>query len=236
MKIAIMQPYFIPYIGYFQLINSVDKFVVYDEIEYTKKGWINRNRILVNCKPDYLSLPLKKESDYLNVNQRYLSQSFQKDKIKIERKIKECYSKAPFFLEGQNLMNKILEFNDFNLFNFIWNSIEIICKYLNIKTELIKSSSIDFDLTCKGERKVISICKALRGLEYINPIGGIELYDSKNFLENRLNLLFLKSNLVEYNQFENKFVSWLSIIDVIMFNSKDKIEEQILKEYKLTSI
>jgi len=82
MKIAIMQPYFFPYIGYFQLVNSVDEFVIYDNIQFTKKGWINRNRILVNQNEDYISLPLKKDSDYLNVNQRFLSDAWSVDRKK----------------------------------------------------------------------------------------------------------------------------------------------------------
>jgi hypothetical protein len=103
MKVAIMQPYFIPYIGYFQLINAVDKFVVYDNIEYTKKGWINRNRILSNGKEDIITLPLSKASDFLHVNQRFLAESFEKDKNKFLRKIQECYRKAPNFNFGYSL-------------------------------------------------------------------------------------------------------------------------------------
>ncbi len=97
MKVAIMQPYFLPYIGYFQLINAVDKFVIYDNIEFTKKGWINRNRILVNGKDEFISLPITKASDFLHANQRYLASNFENEKNKILRKIKESYRKAPYF-------------------------------------------------------------------------------------------------------------------------------------------
>ena len=83
MKLAIMQPYFFPYIGYFQLIKSVDEFVIYDNIQYTKKGWINRNRILVNGTDYLISLPLKKDSDYLNVVDRQLAESWEKDRTKL---------------------------------------------------------------------------------------------------------------------------------------------------------
>jgi hypothetical protein len=97
MKLAIMQPYIFPYIGYFQLINTVDKFVVYDNIQFTKKGWINRNRILINGKEEYITLPLKKDSDYLNIDQRVLSDVFKEQRNKILRKINESYKKAPGF-------------------------------------------------------------------------------------------------------------------------------------------
>ncbi len=84
MKLAIMQPYFFPYIGYFQLINTVDEFVVYDNIEFTKKGWINRNRILVNGKDEYITLPIKKDSDFLHVKDRFLAETWSKDSAKMK--------------------------------------------------------------------------------------------------------------------------------------------------------
>ena len=84
MKVAIMQPYFLPYIGYLQLLNSVDKFILYDDIEYTKKGWINRNRIVDG---EIITLPLKKDSDYLNVVERRLSDDWRKQKTKLLNKI-----------------------------------------------------------------------------------------------------------------------------------------------------
>ena len=232
MKTAIMQPYFVPYIGYFQLINSVDRFVIYDNIKYTKKGWINRNRILVNTKDEYISLPLRKDSDYLFVNQRFLSDNFEKDKLKILHKIKECYKKSPNYEEALYLVEEIFSFNGTNLFDFIYNSIKIICNYLEIKTEIIVSSTIDINHNLKSEEKVLAICKELKSSVYINPIGGINLYNKSNFIDRGVELLFLKSDELKYNQFENEFVTWLSIIDVLMFNNCINIKK-ILNKYKL---
>ena len=227
-----MQPYFVPYIGYFQLINSVDRFVIYDNIKYTKKGWINRNRILVNAKDEYISLPLKKDSDYLFVNQRFLSENFEKDKLKILYKIKESYKKSPNYEEAFNLVEEIFSFNCTNLFDFIYNSIKIICNYLEIKTEIIVSSTIDINHNLKSEEKVLAICKELKTSVYINPIGGINLYYKSNFIDRGVELLFLKSDELKYNQFGNEFVTWLSIIDVLMFNNCIKIKK-MLNKYKL---
>lgn len=232
MKIAIMQPYFVPYIGYFQLINSVDRFVIYDNIKYTKKGWINRNRILVNAKDEYISLPLKKDSDYLFVNQRFLSENFEKDKLKILHKIKECYKKSPYYKETLYLVEEIFSFNCTNLFDFIYNSIKIICSYLEIKTEIILSSTIAIDHNLKSEEKVLAICKELESSIYINPIGGIKLYNKSNFIDRGVELLFLKSDELKYNQLGNEFVTWLSIIDVLMFNNCIEIKK-MLNKYKL---
>jgi hypothetical protein len=231
-KIAIMQPYFIPYIGYFQLINSVDIFVVYDNIKYTKKGWINRNRILVNGKDQYISLPLKKDSDYLFVNQRFLSENFEKDKLNILNKIKECYCKSPNFKEVFYLLEEIFNFKTNNLFDFIYNSIKVVCNYLEIKTQFIISSTVDINHNLKSEEKVLEICKALKSSVYINPIGGVNLYNKSSFIAKDVELLFLKSDELIYRQFENEFLTWLSIVDVLMFNNRLEIKKT-LNNYKL---
>ncbi len=116
-----MQPYFFPYIGYFQLIANSDVFVIYDEIKYTKKGWINRNRFLSNGTATYFTLPLKKDSDFLFVSDRFLSLDWEKEKQKLLNKIREAYSKAPYFAETFSLFEKCLLFENTNLFAFIFN-------------------------------------------------------------------------------------------------------------------
>ena len=216
-----------PYIGYFQLINSVDQFIIYDNIQYTKKGWINRNRILVNGKDQLITLPIKKDSDYLNVVERELSESWEKDKNKILNIIKSSYSKAPYFQETFELISKCLNYPEVNLFKFIYNSIVLINDYLEIKTPIVISSTIDIDHTLKSQDKVLSLCKNQNAKIYINSIGGMELYDKKIFKQNNIELNFIKSNPIQYKQFNTEFVSWLSIIDVLMFNSKEQIKEYL---------
>lgn len=235
MKIGIMQPYFMPYIGYFQLINAVDEFVVYDNIEYTKKGWINRNRILVNGKDEFITLSLKKDSDYLAIVERSLSDSFDEDRVKMLRKVKENYRKAPNFEEGYTLFETILSYEDRNLFRFILHSIQSVCAYLEIITPLVVSSTIDANHNLKGEDKVISYCQARGATQYINPIGGLELYSRERFREAGLELKFLKSQLVDYPQFNHELLPWLSILDVIMFNKQAVVKEKINREYSLIS-
>lgn len=233
MKIAIMQPYLFPYIGYFQLMKSVDQFVVYDNIQFTKKGWINRNRILVNGQDHYLSLPLKKDSDRLNINQRFLSDEFDKEKLKILNKIKGVYGKAPHFKSVLVLIEEILNFQDNNLFDFIYNSLEFIKEFLDIKCTLIKSSELNFNIEdFKGQDKVIAICNQLNTNTYINPIGGMSLYSKEIFKENDIVLNFIKSYEIEYQQYKNDFVPWLSIIDVLMFNSVEDIKKMLI-QYEL---
>ena len=232
MKLAIMQPYFMPYIGYFQLINSVDKFIIYDNIQYTKKGWINRNRILVNGKDQLITLPIKKDSDYLDVIERELSESWDKDKNKMLNVIKSSYSKSPYFQEVFSLITQCLNNPESNLFRFIYDGIVLVNEYLEIKTQIVVSSTIDADHTLKSQDKVLSLCKSQNADIYINSIGGVELYDKKIFKQNGIELNFIKSNPIQYKQFNNEFIPWLSIIDVLMFNSKEEIKKY-LNEYTL---
>lgn len=225
-----MQPYFLPYIGYWQLMNVVDVYVVYDNIEYTKRSWLNRNRILVNGTDSYITIPLKKDSDYLSVNQRSLSEG--SDRSKLLNQIKGSYLKAPYFRNIFPSIEEILMYPEDNLFKFIFHSIQKIVDLLHINTELIISSTIDIDHSVKGKNKVIAICKELRATEYYNTIGGQSLYDKKEFEQNGIKLLFVQARLAPYKQFNNAFVSGLSIIDILMFNPPNQIDK-MLNEYNL---
>ncbi len=216
-----------PYIGYFQLIKAVDEFILYDNIEYTKKGWINRNRILMNNKAEYVTLPLKNDSDFLNVNQRYLSENSQKDIDKLLNKLNAAYRKAPYYSNTIGLLDSIFYYPEKNLFKFIENSLKQILIFLEIKTPIIISSSLPVDHTLKGKFKVIEICKNRRATSYVNPIGGIDLYDVNDFRENGIRLNFLSSRIKTYEQFNNEFIPWLSIIDIMMFNSPKEVNLMI---------
>ncbi len=233
MRLAIMQPYFFPYIGYFQLISSADKFVVYDNIQFTKKGWINRNRILFNGKDEFITLPLKKDSDFLMVDQRKLADTFKTDRLKLLRRVQEAYRKAPEFNGVYPLAESVINNSEENLFGFIYNSIWQVCKYLDIKTEFVISSNVPIDHQLKSQDKVIAICKALNATEYINPAGGLDLYSKEVFKQNNIELSFIKSNAVDYRQFKNEFVPWLSIIDVLMFNSKEQVQQYVQSLYTI---
>ena len=225
MKLAIMQPYFFPYIGYWQLLNAVDTFVIYDNIKYTKKGWINRNNYLLNGKLKTFSIPLKKDSDYLNIDDRYLFEGF--DKNKLLNQIKGAYGKAPYFNSVFSLIKSIINYKERNLFSYKKNSIEAVYDYLNLNTNIINSSSIQINHDRKGQDKVISICEILNATTYINPIGGVDLYDKKTFRNYGINLEFIKPKIIKYKQFDFEFVDSLSIIDVLMFNNKFEINRML---------
>jgi hypothetical protein len=216
-RVAIMQPYFMPYIGYWQLMHNVDIFVVYDDIEYTKKGWINRNRFLLNGKPETFTLPLKKDSDFLDVCQRQLSDNISAEKAKLMRRLEVAYGNAPFFKEGKSLLVDALASNEKNLFRFIYQSIESIHARLGMTSRLVVSSTLGIPRPLKGQDRVIATCRALGATDYINPIGGIELYDRTAFMVDGICLKFQKVRPHHYLQFNNAFVPHLSVIDPVMF-------------------
>jgi hypothetical protein len=221
MKLAIMQPYFLPYIGYWQLISAVDVFVVYDNIQYTKTGWINRNRFLQNGTAKLFTIPIKKDSDYLDVRERSLAESF--DRRKLLRQFSAAYAKAPYYEQVAPLLTEIINWEDENLFGYILHSVLAVCSYLSIKTKIIVSSSVPIDHSLKSEHKVLAICRALGADTYINAIGGQDLYSKERFSSNGIELRFIKSGDCQYRQFFDEFVPWLSILDVCMFNNRDDI-------------
>lgn len=228
-----MQPYFLPYIGYFQLINAVDQFVVYDEVQYTKKGWINRNRILVNNKDSFVTLPLKKDSDYLNVRDRSLSDTWNKERVRLLDRIRGAYGQAPCFKSVYPLVELIVLYEEANLFEFIHHSIKEVAGFLGIDTPIVVSSSLKFDNSLKAGEKVLDICKAMGTSEYINLVGGLDLYDRNVFADNGIKLDFLEIDDFTYCQFGGDFVSFLSILDVLMFNDLDVVRKRLLNSYSL---
>lgn len=232
-RIAIMQPYFFPYIGYFQLMAAVDEFVVYDKIKYTKKGWINRNRILSGGSDSYITLPLKSDSDFLNIDERTLSVTWEKDRIKLKNRISAEYVKAPFYSSIMPLVESCLYFDDSNLFRFLINSLTVVKDYLGIATPLTISSEIEIDPGVRYLDRIIAIAKERKADMYINPIGGLELYSKEDFASKGISLAFLKTGDIRYEQFSNEFVPFLSIIDVMMFNSIERIEEYLVDGYTL---
>lgn len=225
MKLAIMQPYFLPYIGYFQLIASVDQFIVYDNIKYTKKGWINRNRMLQNGADVMFSVPLKKDSDSFDIVQRELSADFNRDKLL--NQFKGTYRRAPYFDQTFPLIEQLVRYEDANLFRYLHHSIVKLCEHLGITTEIKISSDITIDHTLQSQDKVLALCEATGAKTYVNAIGGLELYSKESFQQKGIELRFIKSKPFEYPQFCDAFVPWLSIMDVMMFNSLDTIKKQL---------
>lgn len=226
-----MQPYFFPYVGYFQLIAAVDVFVVYDNIKYTKKGWINRNRMLENGHDAMFSLPLKSGSDALDVRERELAADFRPEKLLA--RFAGAYQRAPGFKDTLPLLESVLSFPGRNLFAYLHHALVRTCAHLGLDTRISVSSEIAVDHALKAQEKVLAICRALGAQTYVNAIGGQELYTCEAFGAHGVELRFLRSRPLEYPQFGAPFVPWLSIVDVLMFNPVDTVRRWVRGHYDL---
>ena len=226
-----MQPYFFPYIGYWQLIHAVDKYVIFDDVNYINRGWINRNRILYRGNVRYLNVYLKKASQNKKINEIEVNDDGENAKNLLL--LTEAYRKAPHFDEAYPVIEKILMQKEKNLARYNGFLIRSVCEYLGIETPLVYSSEIDKDDGLKGQHKIMAICKALGATDYCNAIGGVSLYDRSYFLQNGIGLNFLKTEDIKYKQFGTEFYENLSIIDVMMFCDADCIRK-MLERYELT--
>lgn len=231
MKLGIMQPYFIPYIGYWQLLNAVDEYVIYDDVNFIKGGWINRNRILVNKVPQYFNIPMLGASPNKLINEVGVNQD-EKVINKNLRIVQAAYSKAPYFKDVFPMVEEMLRCGESNLASYITVSTRMICDYLGIRTKIFISSDIEKNNQLTGQDKVLEICHILGATEYYNAIGGRELYSFEAFQEKGIVLHFLKRNEIQYQQFGEQFYQDLSIVDVMMFNSRERVQE-MLGEYTL---
>jgi len=230
-KIAIMQPYIFPYIGYFQLINAVDKFVLYDDVNFINKGWINRNRILLNGKDYLFTIPCEKASQNKLINEVEVKQE-EKAVEKFLKTIKSSYNKAQFFTNVYEIIEKVFQFDKMLISEFAYKSIYSVMNYLGIEKEIVFSSKEYSNRELKKADRLIDICRQENCTNYINSIGGKDLYDKKYFEQNGISISFLKTENIKYNQFGNPFVPNLSIIDVLMFNDKNTVMK-FLNQYTL---
>ena len=221
MNLAVMQPYLFPYIGYWQLVDAVDIFIIYDDVNFIKQGYINRNNILQNQQAHLFTLELIGASSNKQINDIKIGGNSNK----LLRTIKQNYSKAPFYKDVFPALEEILNNEEKELCKFLGFSLVKIAKYLNINTKFLYSSDIKNDKTFKAQDRLIEMSKILNATGYINSIGGIELYDKEVFSQNDINLSFLKTHEISYKQFNNEFVPNLSIIDILMFNDKEQIKE-----------
>ena len=223
-----MQPYFFPYIGYWQLINAVDTFVIFDDVNFIKKGYINRNSILLNGKPHIFTLELIGASQNKLINEIEIGGNSRK----ILKTIEMSYKKSPYFYIVFPIIKDILDNKEKNLAKFIGHSLEKISNYLEMDTKFIYSSDIRKNNSLKAQDKILEIASLLKSTDYINAIDGQKFYDKERFSQENIQLNFLDTEIKEYKQFENEFESHLSIVDILMFNSIEDINN-ILSKFKL---
>ncbi len=228
MTLGIMQPYFMPYIGYWQLMAAVDTYVVYDDVNYIKGGWVSRNHILLNGQCHSFTITLNGASPNKLFNEITIRDDFHK----FLRMIDSAYRKAPYYQQVFSLLQDICAYQKRTLGEFMLHSFQVVLSYLDLHTHFVLSSAIQKDNSLHGKDKVKHICHLLGADTYYNAIGGQALYDKIDFVTEGLALYFLQTDKIEYKQFNDLFVPNLSIIDVLMFNSPEQVR-QLLTDYSL---
>lgn len=245
-KVAVMQPYFFPYIGYFQLINEADIFVLYDKVTYRKSSWINRNKIKDkgNSNPVYITVPVKKPSSIDLIEEIKISEN-NEWKTKLKKLIYYNYKKSSFFDEVYPIIVELIFYEEQSLHLFNSNILTKLCNKLSITTpvitqheqhSIIESNLINRDIAKEDikQHRVVELCNLYNANVYINPINGMDLYSFDFFTQKNKDLRFIETDFIEYSQFKTPFLENLSVIDVLMHNGYERTEE-LLQKRKLIS-
>lgn len=228
MNLAVMQPYLFPYIGYFQLIYASDLFIIYDDVSYIKQGYINRNNILTPNGPVRFTVPVPGASS----NKLISELSYSEDVTKVLKTIQQSYSKSPYFNKVYPLLESILLYKNRDIAEICLKSYRDILEYLGLQRKFLKSSELDYDRSLSAKDRLISFSHKFGADCYINTPGGRELYNKPDFAKEAVDLKFIDSLPIQYDQGVEDFVPNLSIIDVLMNCSPERIIS-ILKQYEL---
>ena len=215
MQLAIMQPYFFPYIGYWQLIHAVDRFVIYDDVNYIKGGWVNRNRILINGEPAYITVPLYQSSPYKTICEITLQPSLLW-RNKLVKMVEITYRKSPCFIEVFPIIEKIIRYESDKLSDYLAHQLQTLAIFMGIKTEFVATSRSYENSGLPRQERILDICKREEAITYVNPQGGHTLYDTETFNRAGIDLRFIITRPLPYKQRAASFVPFLSIIDVLM--------------------
>lgn len=231
MRLAIMQPYYFPYLGYFQLLAAVDTFVILDDVQFIKGGWIHRNMILLEGKMKPIHMPVERMSQLraINEHERVIDSKQRHSQLRL---IRHAYQHAPQFADVMPMIERIMKDEERNVAVYLGRLLAEVRDYLGLHTRILYSSSLANDKHAKREHLVLSICKHLGADHYINAIGGTRLYDKTMFAESGVRLDFIQMDSIVYPQFHEPFTPNLSMIDVLMFNTKPKVHE-LLNAYTL---
>ncbi len=210
-----MQPYFYPYIGYWRLLASVDKFIILDDVNYINKGWVNRNRVLVNGLPSYITVPLKNASQNRKISDIEMVDSFNW-RNKVLKTLEFNYRKSSAFDEVFPVLERLIKFNSPSLVEYLVCQIEGISKFVGLNVEFARASILYQNQFLSGQDRIINICEQENADVYINLPGGRALYDEQSFLTRGIELKFISDNQAEYKQRSTEFVPFMSIIDLLM--------------------
>ena len=224
-----MQPYLFPYVGYFQLVAAVDRFVFYDDVNYIKNGWVNRNRILLDSGVRYITVPLAGASPSLKINE-VVVQPRERWLRKVLESIRHAYSRAPHYAGVSELIGDVLGSTAVGISTLAARSVMEIARYLDIDTDFVPSSVPYANSELKGVRRVLDICAKEHTDTYVNLPGGRALYEQRDFAHAGIDLEFIEPDLRPYPQNDCTFQPGLSIIDVLMFNSADQVRMMLTRQ------
>ena len=227
MKLAIMQPYFLPYLGYFQLMASVNKFVVYDDVNFIKRGWVNRNNLLVNGQANLVTIPLSNGKRDVLIRDVIVSSADSSWRAKIIKTIQLSYSKAPMFEEVFPRIEEILMSSETSISRLNVQALKWVCRYLSIPVEIVESSEVYSNRGLERSVRLADICVQEGADHYINASGGRQLYDQTMFDPFGIKLCFLEPEVMPYEQGNSDFVPGLSILDVLMYNSPEVASDMV---------
>lgn len=235
MKLAIMQPYLFPYVGYFQLMAYADRWVVFDDVQFINKGWVNRNRILhpdVSKGWQFITLPLDKRRRFDGIGDVRIKADGQWQG-QILGKLSAYRRKAPHYDATLAFVRECLDTDETNLSRFVVRCLRLTARRLGITTPIDVQSQLQLTLRPveHAGQWALRISEALGASEYINPHGGTDIFDPKEFEQAGIALRFLRPRLSPYVQRRGHFVPGLSILDVMMWNSLEAIAEQLAGDY-----
>lgn len=221
MTLAIMQPYFVPYPGYFQLMAAVDKFVVFDDVAFITRGWINRNQILLNGREHRFTLPLQRASQNRLLNEiEFLADKPWRESLL--KTFRQAYRRAPFFDGVFPLLQQIVGCEEQNLAAYLLNSLRLIKEHLGLQAELVPSSTVYGNAELKGEARILDICRQEKARNYLNAPGGRELYDAGEFARRGIELSFLTLDSLGGEYWDEESAR-LSIVHALMFHPADEL-------------
>lgn len=235
MKLAIMQPYFFPYIGYFSLIEYADKFVFFDTPQYISRGWINRNRILtLNGEPTYITVPVEKAPQETPIREIMIDNS--KDwRGRIYGQLSAYKRRAPRYSITEAIVHDVLDgFKGNGLSELSIRTVKMMSDILGLKCEYGIFSGMKENIVevKKPDEWALEISKALEADVYVNPPGGMSFFDRDKYRNAGIEIKFLQSNLRPYRQRIGQWVPALSVIDVLMFCDEREVTD-MLKDYAL---
>lgn len=229
MKIGIMQPYFFPYLGYFSLIKHTEKWIFFDTVQHIKKGWINRNRVL---KPkegwQYIVVPVDRSTKGALIKDVLIDESKFWDE-KILAQLEHYKKSAPYYRDVIDFLEDCFSYKINKLSSLNIHLLENTCNYLKIDMdyEIYSEMNLEIeDISGPGDW-ALRISQAVGADTYINPPGGVDIFDKNKYKGNGIDLQFLKVNLCKYSQKRSSFEEALSIIDVMMFNSIEEINKML---------